>query len=203
MTSDQTDPDDSDAYNDDSIPPAYVYIPSNQTGPLPTVAIAYEVGTMTEVNISTTAHDTRPGSSSGDVGCGEADGDGCAAANTHDGIISDIESRWSCATMLVPDEGPCQIAFSFADPQDIVNIQVAFWEGNERTRTLDVSVDNIESRLQRHPKEQTEHSATRYWSVLDSSLPMLWPLNFTTRVVISTKLSPCLAMNWRQYATRR
>ncbi|CAM9542608.1 unnamed protein product [Ectocarpus sp. 13 AM-2016] len=43
--------------------------------------------------------------------------------------------------MLVPDEGPCQIEFSFADPQDIVNIHVAFWEGNGRTRTLDVYID--------------------------------------------------------------
>ncbi|CAM9574002.1 unnamed protein product [Ectocarpus sp. 12 AP-2014] len=96
---------------------------------------------MTEVNVLATARDTRPGSSSGDVGCGDDGGDGCAAIKAHDGIISDIESRWSCATMLVPDEGPCQIEFSFADPQDIVNIQVAFWEGNERTRTLDVYVD--------------------------------------------------------------
>ncbi|CAN0059212.1 unnamed protein product [Ectocarpus fasciculatus] len=96
---------------------------------------------MTEVSVSATAHDTRPGSSSGDDGCGEAGGDGCAAANAHDDIISDIESRWSCAKMLVPDEGPCQIEFSFAEPQDIVDIQVAFWKGNERTRTLDVYID--------------------------------------------------------------
>ncbi|CAN0007694.1 unnamed protein product, partial [Ectocarpus sp. 4 AP-2014] len=84
---------------------------------------------ITEVNESAIAHDTRPGRSSGDVGCGESGGDGCAAVKAHDGIISDIESRWSCATMLVPDQGPCQIEFSFADPQDIVRIQVCLLGG--------------------------------------------------------------------------
>ncbi|CAM9888203.1 unnamed protein product, partial [Ectocarpus fasciculatus] len=129
-------PDDND---DDSM--SYEFVTWEETETLPTVTDAVEVGTKTEVGVSATAHDVRPGSSSGDVGCGEVGGLGCTAANTRDGVFSEIESRWSCATSLVPDEGPCQIEFSFAEPQNIVDVQVAFWKGNERVRTLEVHVD--------------------------------------------------------------
>ncbi|CAM9449752.1 unnamed protein product, partial [Ectocarpus sp. 12 AP-2014] len=121
---------------------SYEFVTWKETESLPTVVDAVEVGTKTEVGVSVTAHDVRPGSSGGDVGCGEVGGLGCTATNTRDGIFSDIESRWSCATKLVPDEGPCQIEFSFAEPQNIVEIQVAFWKGDERIRTLDVHVDD-------------------------------------------------------------
>ncbi|CAM9831074.1 unnamed protein product, partial [Ectocarpus sp. 12 AP-2014] len=120
---------------------SYELVTWKETESLPTVTDAVEVGTKTEVGVSATAHDVRPGNSSGDVGCGEVGGLGCAATNTRDGIVSDIESRWSCATSLVPDEGPCQIEFSFAELQNIVDIQVAFWKGNERIRTLKVHVN--------------------------------------------------------------
>lgn len=99
-----------------------------------------EVGTKTEVSVSATAYDVRPGRSSDEVGCGEAGGNGCAAANTRDGISTEIESRWSCATKLLDNQGSCQIEFSFAEPQDIVDIQVAFWNGDDRVRILEVSV---------------------------------------------------------------
>ena len=114
---------------------SYEFIPWEQEGPLPSVDGAVEVGTKTDVGVSATAYDVRPGASSGMAGCGEA---GCAPDNTRDGIASEIESRWSCATTLVIGEGPCQIAYIFAEPQDIVDIQVAFWKGNERVRTLEV-----------------------------------------------------------------
>ncbi|CBJ28702.1 hypothetical protein Esi_0118_0035 [Ectocarpus siliculosus] len=120
---------------------SYEFVPWEETESLPTVDGAVEVGTKIEVGVSATAHDTRPGNSSGDVGCGEVGGLGCTATNTRDGIFSEIESRWSCATKLVPDEGPCQIEFTFAEPQHIVDIQVAFWKGNDRTRTLGVHVN--------------------------------------------------------------
>ncbi|CAN0158392.1 unnamed protein product, partial [Ectocarpus sp. 6 AP-2014] len=119
----------------------YDFVPWEQTEPLPTVDDAVEVGTKTEVSVSATAHDVRPGRSSGEVGCGEAGGNGCAATNARDGISTEIESRWSCAAKLLDDEGPCQIEFSFAEPQNIVDIQVAFWKGNERVRTLEVYVN--------------------------------------------------------------
>ncbi|CAN0363610.1 unnamed protein product [Ectocarpus fasciculatus] len=120
---------------------SYEFIPWEETETLPTVTDAVEVGTQTEVGVSATAHDVRPGSSSGDAGCGEVGGLGCTATNARDGIFSDMESRWSCATSLVPDEGPCQIEFTFAEPQNVVDIQVAFWKGNDRVRTLEVHIN--------------------------------------------------------------
>ncbi|CAM9634631.1 unnamed protein product, partial [Ectocarpus sp. 12 AP-2014] len=142
------------SFDDDDEPMSYEFAPWEETESLPTVTDAVEVGTKTEVGVSATAHDVRPGSSGGDVGCGEVGGLGCTANNTRDGIFSEIESRWSCATKLVPDEGPCRIEFSFAEPQNIVDIQVAFWKGNERTRTLDVHVNG---ELTHTHKSYTDH----------------------------------------------
>ncbi len=115
------------------------FVPRDQEGPLLTADGAVEVGTKTEVGVTATGYDERPGMSSGSVGCGEAGGDGCSPAKSRDGISSDIESRWSCASKLVEGFGPCQIEYTFAEPQDIVGMQVAFWKGNERVRTLKVS----------------------------------------------------------------
>ncbi|CAM9830288.1 unnamed protein product, partial [Ectocarpus sp. 12 AP-2014] len=78
---------------------------------------------------------------------------------TRDGIYTDIESRWSCATRLVPDKGPCQIEFTFAEPQNIVEIQVAFWKGDERTRTLGVrSVTNCELNMKGDKTNQPQRA---------------------------------------------
>ena len=116
------------------------FAPWVQEGPLPTVDGAVEVGAKTEVTVTATAYDTRPGRSSADIGCGEAGGDGCAPENSRDGVASEIESRWSCASKIMEeDEGPCQIEYTFAEPQDVVDIQVAFWKGDQRVRTLKVS----------------------------------------------------------------
>ena len=117
---------------------SYEFVPWEQDGPLPTFEAAVEVDTKTEVGVIATAYDVRPGRSSFDVGCGVEGGDGCVPENSRDGIASEIESRWSCATKLVEGGGPCQIEYTFAEPQDIVDIMVSFWKGNERIRTLDV-----------------------------------------------------------------
>ena len=127
-----------DDFTDDFVL-SYEFVPWEQEGPLPTVDDAVVVGTKTEVSVTATAYDVRPGASSGDVGCGEFGGDGCAPQNTLDGIASAVESRWSCSSKLVEDEGPCQIEYTFAEPQNVVDIMVAFWKGDERIRTLKVS----------------------------------------------------------------
>eukprot|EP00903_Cladosiphon_okamuranus_P014618 g13556.t1 len=119
------------------------FIPREQERPFPTVDDAVEVGTKTEVGVTATAHDMRPGASSAMVGCGEAGGDGCAPALTRDGISSEVESRWSCSPKLVDGEEPCQIEYTFAEPQDIIDIQVAFWKSNDRIRTLEVHFDGV------------------------------------------------------------
>ncbi|CAM9104677.1 unnamed protein product, partial [Hapterophycus canaliculatus] len=126
--------------NDDML--SYGFAPWEQKGPLPTVDGAVEVGTKTEVIVSATAYDVRPGASGGQVGCGYVGGDGCAPLNSRDGISSEVESRWSCASKIVPEGGPCQIEYTFGEPQDVVDIQVAFWKGSERTRTLEVHLDD-------------------------------------------------------------
>ncbi|CAM9907104.1 unnamed protein product [Pylaiella littoralis] len=134
-------------FSDDQEPMSYEFVeefvPWEQEGSLPTLEGAVEVGTKTEVSVSATAYDVRPGAHGGMSGCGEAEGDGCAPANTRDGISSDIESRWSCAMELVEDEGPCVIEYTFGEPQDIMDIQVAFWNEEERIRTLDVHFGGV------------------------------------------------------------
>lgn len=94
-----------------------------------------EVGTKTNVFVSANAYDTRSGQTSGGSGCMD---DGCAPALTRDGISDDVESRWSCNPSIVPDGGLCEIEYVFQAPQDIKSVQVVFWRGNERTRTLEV-----------------------------------------------------------------
>lgn len=112
--------------------------------PVPTVDGAVEVGTKVAVVASATAHDVRAGSSSGLNGCGAEGGDGCEAALTRDGVTNQIESRWSCAPKLVEGGGPCQVVYTFTAPQNVMDIQVAFRKADERTRTLDVSVDRLD-----------------------------------------------------------
>lgn len=94
-----------------------------------------EAGTKTTVDVSASAYDARHGIDSDDVGCGES---GCLPALTRDGVSDDDESRWSCAKEIVPDGGQCEIEFTFGTPQDLLGVQVAFWKGDERTRTLKV-----------------------------------------------------------------
>lgn len=93
------------------------------------------------------AYDTRPGPDGGGVGCGT---DGCAPALSRDGISADAESRWSCAQTIVPDGEPCKIDFTFEDPQDIKDVQVAFYKGDERLRTLEVSYRDALTLAVRH-----------------------------------------------------
>ncbi|CAM9886236.1 unnamed protein product, partial [Pylaiella littoralis] len=101
-----------------------------------------EAGSKTTVGVTTSAYDDRPGESEGDVGCGER---GCLPDLAHDGVgEEDPESRWSCAKEIVPDGGQCEITFTFDSPQDVADVQVAFWEGDERTRTLKVKINGDE-----------------------------------------------------------
>ncbi|CAM9631464.1 unnamed protein product [Ectocarpus sp. 13 AM-2016] len=113
------------SFDDDDVSMSNEFVPWEETEALPTIDGIVEVGTKTELGVSATAHDVRSGSSSGDVWGGEVGGHGCSATNTRDGVFSEIESRRSCATKLLDDEGPCQIEFTFPEPQPIVDIQFA------------------------------------------------------------------------------
>lgn len=96
--------------------------------------ILVDAGTKTSISVSTNTYDTRTGEASGDVGCGEH---GCRPELTLDGSVG-MESRWACAQSLNPGGGLCEIRFVFEDPQDIMEVQVAFYRGSERSRTLQV-----------------------------------------------------------------
>lgn len=110
-----------------------------------------EAGTKTSVSVIANAWDERAGSDSGGPGCGES---GCLPELAHDGIgEEDIESRWSCSNDIVPDGGKCKIEFTFGSPQDIVDVEVDFWKGDERTRTLEVCMCDESCKL-RHVYNQ-------------------------------------------------
>lgn len=74
-------------------------------------------------------YDTR---ASSDGGC---DPYGCTPALTRDQNW-DATSRWSCSEKL--DNSQCKITYQFEEPQDIVRLNIKFYKGNERVRTLKV-----------------------------------------------------------------
>ena len=96
-----------------------------------------ESGTKTTISTSANGYDERPGADSGDSGCQVG---GCVPELTRDGVTTaDAESRWSCAAKLTPGGVPCAIDFVFEDPQDIMAVEVSFYKGDERSRTVEVS----------------------------------------------------------------
>lgn len=58
---------------------------------------------------------------------------------TRDEDPDEDESRWSCSQKIVPDGGLCEITFTFAEAQDIKGAQIAFLNGDDRTRSVEVS----------------------------------------------------------------
>lgn len=58
---------------------------------------------------------------------------------TRDEDPDEDESRWSCSQKIVADGGLCEITFTFGEPQDIKGAQIAFLNGDDRTRSIEVS----------------------------------------------------------------
>ncbi|CAB1098072.1 unnamed protein product [Ectocarpus sp. CCAP 1310/34] len=115
--------------------------------------------TITAIAASATGFDERPGQASGDHGCGKY---GCLPVLATDGITDDVESRWSCAEDIVPDGGQCEIEFTFSHPQNLKQLQVDFWKGEERTRTLKVKINGEKfGEFDSHPG-----SVTSYFDVI-------------------------------------
>ena len=85
----------------------------------------------TTVEVAASAYDERTSGK----GCSP---DGCIPENNRDKSLSN-NSRWSCKGDVIDghDEG-CSIEYYFDEPQDIVTIRIAFYEGTKRTRTLNV-----------------------------------------------------------------
>lgn len=90
-----------------------------------------DASVRTTVTVSANAYDQN---TSG-YGCAPS---GCTAENTRDG--STVESsRWSCKYSL--DDSVCQITYYFEEPQDIVDLKIALYKGDERTRTIKVKLN--------------------------------------------------------------
>ncbi|CAN0221443.1 unnamed protein product [Pylaiella littoralis] len=90
-----------------------------------------EAGTLGTVTATAALYDTNPSTSNG---CGD---DGCTAALTRDGDESET-SRWSCAPRL---GGACIISYDLGVVRDLSELRLAMYKGNERQRTVQVSVD--------------------------------------------------------------
>lgn len=65
--------------------------------------------------------------------------EGCTPDLTRDNDLGH-ESRWSCAAYLEDDA--CEICYTFEEPQDIVYLFIAFYDGDTRTRTFRATVHN-------------------------------------------------------------
>lgn len=102
-----------------------------------------EAGDVVVVSVVANAFDTRTDDV---VGCPP---DGCLPENTRDSDLEDI-SRWSCSRELVSDGGgadgeECRIVYEFSDAlAAIYNMSVAFYRGEERTRTMNVEVNGVQ-----------------------------------------------------------
>ena len=89
---------------------------------------------VTDVTVSANGWDTRT------VGYGCAPG-GCVPANVVDASTED-DSRWSCRPSYSQVD-VCELTFVFDEPQDIFEIRMAMWKGNQRNRTMNIFVDGV------------------------------------------------------------
>lgn len=92
-----------------------------------------DANTKTAISTWAWAHDEKT------LDAGGCDPDGCTSELTLD---SDTHpsSRWSCKYDLA--NKPCRLFYSFDSPQDIVTLDLAFFKGDERTRTFFVKTYN-------------------------------------------------------------
>lgn len=89
-----------------------------------------DVSARTGVTATANAFDARVAEIDG---CGS---EGCVPELTRDGS-RDAASRWSCSNTL--GRGECQIEYTFDEPQDVLSMNVAFYQGDSRARTVEVS----------------------------------------------------------------
>ena len=99
--------------------------------PEPTSPTEIEVGEVTTVSVIANGFDERTSGS----GCPP---NGCLPANTRDGLLS---SRWSCRERLLDDDVQCEIIYVFDDAQAISVMRIAFYQGSQRTRRLEVKIN--------------------------------------------------------------
>ena len=61
--------------------------------------------------------------------------------NVLDDYITDV-SRWSCKAD-VSEVDACELKLEFDEPQDIVQMKMALYKGDERTRSVNVWIDGV------------------------------------------------------------
>ena len=98
--------------------------------PFPCSALV-DASYRTTVTVDANAYDERTSGS----GCSP---DGCVPANTRDNDIW-ANSRWSCKEDLEGER--CRITYYFDEPQDIVQMRIAFHKGDENQRWLTVRLN--------------------------------------------------------------
>ena len=87
---------------------------------------------MTGLTASANAWDER----TDDLGCVP---DSCFAGLAIDGSI-DEQSRWSCkASVSLVDA--CELTLTLKEPQDLVEMRMSLWKGDQRIRPLNIFVD--------------------------------------------------------------
>ena len=79
-------------------------------------------------------------------------------------------SRWSCRPSFSVIE-VCELALVFDEPQDIFEIRMALWKGNQRNRTVDIWVDgslstSVQSSGSTQDYEAYELSATQATTIV-------------------------------------
>ena len=89
---------------------------------------------VTGVSASANGWDTRVDG----TGCPPS---GCVPDNVLDNSIEDV-SRWSC-NAEVSDVSACELTLELDEPQDVVQIYMAYYKGDERTRSVNVWVDGV------------------------------------------------------------
>lgn len=121
--------------------PLYYRIPVHNAAPQP-LHLAREcpclssAAAVTEVSTGITASANGWDTRTEGYGCAPS---GCVADNVLDDSIEDV-SRWSCKAEASGVEA-CELTLVFDEPQDILEIRIALYKGDQRSRSVNVLVD--------------------------------------------------------------
>ncbi|CAM9918634.1 unnamed protein product, partial [Ectocarpus sp. 8 AP-2014] len=102
------------------------------------LAAVVEASTLATVTVAAPLYDTTVTASDG--GCSPT---GCIGDNTRDGDATSLESRWSCKPALGDAGSVCGITYGLGIQYQLTGLNIAMYKGDERTRTLEINIDNV------------------------------------------------------------
>ncbi|CAM9160508.1 unnamed protein product [Ectocarpus sp. 4 AP-2014] len=102
------------------------------------LAAVVEASTLATVTVAAPLYDTTVTASDG--GCSPT---GCIGDNTRDGDATSLESRWSCKPALGDAGSVCRITYGLGIQYQLTGLNIAMYRGDERTRTLEINIDNL------------------------------------------------------------